>query len=189
MVYGDFEYDPADEKHPTRPREIYGTMKLAGEIATRGLAQYFGIPATIVRPSAVYGPTDMNRRVTQIFLENAILGRKLVVHGEDEKLDFTFVADAAKGFVLAATKTEGAEQTFNITSGHAHTLVQYAEALKEHFPDLRVEIAARDTGRPKRGTLDIGKARDLLGYTPDHSLASGVEQYVRFVRQHGGMGD
>ena len=27
MVYGDFQYEPADEKHPTNPKEIYGTMK------------------------------------------------------------------------------------------------------------------------------------------------------------------
>ena len=34
MVYGDFQENPATEEHPTNPKEIYGTMKLAGESIT-----------------------------------------------------------------------------------------------------------------------------------------------------------
>jgi nucleoside-diphosphate-sugar epimerase len=60
MVYGDFQSNPADEQHPLCPRNIYGAMKLAGEVCTLGLARTFGLKASVVRPSAVYGPTDMN---------------------------------------------------------------------------------------------------------------------------------
>ena len=77
MVYGDFLKRTADEVHPTNPKDIYGTMKLAGEQVTKGLSRYFGIKSSIIRPSAVYGPTDMNRRVSQIFLEKAIKKQKL----------------------------------------------------------------------------------------------------------------
>lgn len=186
MVYGDFQYTPADEEHPLNPRGIYGTMKLAGEVVCQGLAETYGIPHTIIRPSAVYGPTDMNRRVTQIFVENALSGRKLIVNGADEALDFTFVEDAAKGFVLAATHARGAGETFNITSGHAHRLVEFAEALKQLIPSVEYEIRERDSSHPKRGTLGIDKARQRLGYEPDHTLETGLAKYVEFVRKNGG---
>ena len=75
MVYGDFNYSPADEEHPKNPKGVYGTSKLSGEIFTRGLSSEFDIPFSIVRPSAVYGPTDINLRVSQIF----ILRRALVL--------------------------------------------------------------------------------------------------------------
>ena len=185
MVYGDFQYSPADEEHPCRPATIYGAAKLAGEEVALGLGRSYGIPATVIRPSAVYGPTDMNRRVTQIFVENALHGRPLTVRGSDEKLDFTHVDDAAKGFVLAGTRPEGAGQIFNITSGHAHTLLEYVDVLRGLFPDLEVEVTERDTSRPKRGTLDISRARELLGYRPDRNLAEGVADYVAFVKEHG----
>lgn len=185
MVYGDFQYSPADEEHPKQPATIYGVMKLAGEEVARGLGRTFGIDTTIIRPSAVYGPTDMNRRVTQIFLERAMLGKKLVVQGADEKLDFTFVEDVAKGFVLAGTKPEGANETFNVTSGHAYTLVEFAEVLRQHFPKMTYEVRERDASRPKRGTLAIDKAKRLLGYAPDFTLEEGVRRYVDFVEQHG----
>lgn len=182
MVYGDFIYDPADEEHPTNPKEIYGTMKLAGEVITRGLCDFYKIEHAIVRPSAVYGPTDMNRRVSQIFLEKAIRRKKIKVHGEDESLDFTYVDDTARGFVLAATQPGGVNQTFNITYGKAHRLLDYVKELKKFFPDLEYEVVPRDSFRPKRGTLSIDKARSLLNYEPQFSLSEGIRRQVEFVK-------
>jgi len=184
MVYGDFISETADEDHPTNPKEIYGTMKLAGEVVTRGLSGFFNIPYSIIRPSAVYGPTDMNRRVSQIFLEKAIRNEIINIHGIDEALDFTYVKDIAKGFVLASIEDKGIGETFNITCGNAKTLLEYAQALKKHFPDVEYKIIERDAFRPKRGTLSIDKARKLLSYEPDYDLEKGIDEYVRFVKKH-----
>ncbi|WP_291499421.1 NAD-dependent epimerase/dehydratase family protein [Desulfocurvus sp.] len=184
MVYGDFKADVAEEdSHPTYPKEPYGTMKLAGENVTRGLTNFYGLEHAIVRPSAVYGPTDMNRRVSQIYVEKALRGEVLKVFGEDEKLDFTYVKDIANGFILAATHPGGANQTFNITTGKAQRLLDYVLELKNLFPDLRYEVVPRDAFRPKRGTLSIDKARRLMGYEPAYDLARGVAEYVDFVRR------
>ena len=184
MVYGDFQSEVATESHQKRPKEVYGTMKLAGEVVTRGLADFYGIPYTIVRPSAVYGPTDMNRRVSQIFIEKAINKQKIKVQGKDEKLDFTYIKDIAHGAILATIKDEGKGEDFNITHGKAHTLLDYVECLKCHFPDLDYDIVPRDSFRPKRGTLSIEKASKLLGYMPQYSLQDGVNDYVEFINKH-----
>jgi UDP-glucose 4-epimerase len=184
MVYGDFQSDVATEDHPTRPKEIYGTMKLAGEIITFGLGRFFDIPVTGIRPSAVYGPTDMNQRVTQIFLDNAMLGKKLIVEGEDVALDFTFVEDIAEGFGLAATKDKAIGEVFNVTAGQAYKLLDYIEILKEYFPDLDCEVRERDSSRPKRGTLSIEKANRMIGYSPRHTLRQGLEKYISFKKEN-----
>jgi len=184
MVYGDFQTNPAEEDHPTQPKEIYGTMKLAGEEVTRGLGRFYGIDWSIIRPSAVYGPTDMNRRVSQIFLEKALRREKINVQGADESLDFTYVKDIAKGFVLASTEESGAGETFNITCGEARRLLDFALIVKEHFPWVEYEITERDSFRPKRGTLSIEKAKRLLGYESDYNLEKGIAEYVAFLRSH-----
>jgi len=184
MVYGDFVSDIATEDHPTNPKEIYGTMKLAGEIVTKGLGGFFNIPYTIIRPSAVYGPTDMNRRVTQIFIEKAFMGNTISINGKDEKLDFTYVKDIARGFVLAASSKNGENQVFNITHGKAHTLLDFVLCLKKHFPDINYEITERDEFRPKRGTLSIEKAKKLIGYEPRYSLQDGIDEYIEFIKEH-----
>ena len=92
MVYGDFTKIPVPEDAEKDPKDIYGGMKLAGEILTRVYAKRYGIAYTIIRPSAVYGPTDNNRRVIQIFLENAFAGEPIYINrGSDTVLDFTYV--------------------------------------------------------------------------------------------------
>jgi UDP-glucose 4-epimerase len=183
MVYGDFIGKEALEEHPTKPKELYGTMKLAGEIILRGLGNFYGVPYSIVRPSAVYGPTDMNQRVSQIFIEKAIRNELINVQGKDEKLDFTYVTDIARGFVLAAVSPNSNGQTFNITSGNARTLLDFVNCLKVHFPRLRYEVTNRDEFRPQRGTLNIDKAKKLLNYSPQYTLEKGISEYIQSLKE------
>jgi UDP-glucose 4-epimerase len=180
MVYGDFKYTPADEEHPTNPKDIYGGSKLCGEVMTKTFHNRFGIEYTIVRPSAVYGPSDINQRVSQIFIDNAIKGKEIVVQGGDLKLDFTYVEDVAEGFVLATMSPKGANQTFNITCGDGRSLVEYAEILKKHIPNIKVKVTEADKKLPVRGTLDITKARKLLKYNPQYDLEKGIVEYLKF---------
>ena len=181
MVYGDFKKNKVSEIDKLSPKEIYGTMKLGGEIVTKGLCKFYNIPFTIIRPSAVYGPTDMNNRVSQIFIERAQKGQTIKIQGKDEKLDFTFVEDLANGCILAATKKNGVNETFNITYGKAETLYKFVIILSKHFRKLKYKIVKRDSFRPKRGTLSINKAKRLLNYKPIYNLEKGIKKYLNFV--------
>ena len=181
MIYGDFKKKIINESHQKKPKEIYGTMKLAGEIVTRGLCDFYKIKYNIVRPSAVYGPTDMNRRVSQIFIEKALNNEVLRIHGKNEYLDFTYVKDIAHGMVQAAISKISGED-FNITNGKAHSLLQYVKILKKFIPGLKYEIVPRDKFRPKRGTLSNKKAQKLIKYNPKYTLEKGIKEYLDFIK-------
>ncbi len=181
MVYGNFLEDPIKETHCTEPVNVYGTMKLAGEYTTKGLCNTYKIPYVIIRPSAVYGPTDINKRVSQLFAENAMHGKKLVVKGgEDERLDFSYVKDVAKGITLA-TFHPCTGEIFNITGGNSYSLLDFAKITKKYFPETAIEVVEREQDRPKRGGLDISKARTLLGYQPEYDLEKGIKEYIDFL--------
>ena len=183
MVYGNFKRKQARETDATDPIDIYGTMKLAGETVVKGLSKYCDIPHTIIRPSAVYGPTDMNERVTQFLLVKAVNKDKILeVHGKDEKLDFTYIEDIAEGCVKAATKKQGLNNTFNITNGKGRTILSYAKILGKYFKNSKYKIVKRNRAMPKRGTLSISKAKKLLGYKPKYSLEKGTAKYIEFLR-------
>lgn len=182
MVYGDFTREPMPETEQTAPKDVYGGMKLAGEVLVQSFSRAFGLKHAIVRPSAVYGPTDMNDRIVQRFVECALWGRPLTVRNPGTTaLDFSYVADVAHGLVrvlLAPVENE----TFNITAGTGRTLAELHELLAAQFPDMPVEVAADDDDfRPKRGALDISKARTLVGYDPAYPLERGVAEYLDFL--------
>ena len=189
FVYGNFQREPADEDHPTDPIDVYGGTKLAGEALVKGFGRRFGVEFVIVRLSAVYGPTDANRRVTQIFVENALLGRPLVLHeGGSSRVDFTYCEDAAQGLALAGLHPAAANETFNITRGEGRSLKELAEIVSELVPGTVTEEHPATEPRPERGALDIGRARRVLGYEPRMSLEAGMENYVGFVRESGVLG-
>ena len=180
MIYGDFEEIPAPEDHPKRPKDIYGGTKYAGEVMTETYSRRYGIPYSIIRPSAVYGPYDVNRRVSQIFVENAFLGKPIILYGGGHQiLDFTFVEDAAEGMIKVMFHEKAEGEVFNITYGRGYTLHELAEILKTHFADLDVKIIEEeDVFRPKRGALSIEKAKSLVGYDPQVSLEEGIKRYI-----------
>ncbi len=185
MVYGDFQRVPADEDHPTNPKELYGALKLSGEIITRAYSRLYGIEHAIVRPSAVYGPTDNNRRVLSVFLDNALQGKPLELRGEQTMLDFTYVTDVASGMVAATFHPGGGDNTFNITRGEGRTLLQAAELVAKLVPGTRIEILEAERSIPTRGTLDISRARSLIDYDPKVDLKQGLERYLAFLKDQG----
>ena len=186
MTYGNFQYSPANENHPMNPVDVYGGTKLAGEILTKAYGKKFNIEYTIIRPSAVYGPTDANKRVSQIFVENALMGKTLKLEGGGQsRLDFSYIEDVAHGFVLAMKSEKAANEIFNITRGEGRSLKEFVEILQTLIPNVKTEIVPADKTRAERGALDISKARKLLGYEPKYSLEEGLKLYVDFVKKSG----
>lgn len=188
MVYGDFKKDDngniisAKESQECNPIGVYGSMKLSGEYIIKSYNNIFDIPYLIIRPSAVYGPTDCNRRVTEIFMKNAFLGKDLRLdNGGEHKLDFTYVSDTANGFILA-TESSIVNETFNITYGIGRKIKEYAQVLQSHFDGLETYNKSINVTRPNRGSLDISKAKNLLNYFPRYPLEYGIKKYINFIK-------
>lgn len=183
MVYGNFLADEVDETHPLEPIGIYGALKLSGEKIVIAYNQVFDLPYTIVRPSALYGPRCVSRRVGQVFIENALRGEPLRVEGDgDERLDFTYVDDLVSGIEQIIQSEASKNQTFNLTYGSSRSIKELVGLVVERFPHVGVEHVARDDLMPVRGTLSIDKARDVLGYRPQNPLEVGVAKYVDWYK-------
>jgi nucleoside-diphosphate-sugar epimerase len=181
MVYGDFE-DQVLEDDECRPQGQYGIMKLAGEWLVKDYARRTGIEYVIIRPSAVYGPLDVEDRVISKFMTAAMRGETLRVNGAGETLDFTYVDDAADGIVSAATRIMSRNNTYNITKSHSVSLLEAAEMIVELVGSGTIEVADRDPDFPSRGALNIDRARTILGYDPKVDVREGIEQYFNWYK-------
>jgi len=180
MVYGDFK-DQVREDAPCNPQGQYGIMKLAGEWLVKDYARRTGMEYVIIRPSAVYGPLDVEDRVVAKFMLTAMRDGALKVNGSEETLDFTYVDDAADGIVAAATLSVAKNRTYNITKSHSVSLLQAAEMIVKIVGKGRIEVHDRDADFPSRGSLDITAARRYLDFDPQVDVEEGFQRYYQWL--------
>ena len=180
MVYGDFT-DQVREDAICNPQGQYGIMKLAGEWLVKDYARRTGMEYVIIRPSAVYGPLDVEDRVVAKFMLTAMRGETLKVNGAGETLDFTYVDDAADGIVAAALEVGAANDTYNITKSHSVSLLQAAEMVVGIVGRGSIEVRNKDADFPSRGALNIDRARAKLGYDPKVDVEEGFHAYYNWL--------
>lgn len=184
MVYGNFVTGEVKEETACEPLGIYGALKFAGEKMVIAYNQVFGLPYTIIRPSALYGERCVSQRVGQIFIENAIRGLEVSVNGDgSDRLDFTYVADFVDGVLKVIENPNSINQIFNLTYGESRSIAEMADILVARFRDVSVKYLSRDNLTPARGTLCVDKAKSMLGYNPTHPLDIGFVNYIEWYRQ------
>ena len=176
MVYGDFA-DDVKEDALCRPQGQYGIMKLAGEWLVRDYTRSSGMAHTILRPSAVYGPLDVEDRVIAKFMLTAMRGGTLKVNGASETLDFTYVDDTANGIVAAALSQTSANKTYNITKSRSVSLLDAANLIVKIVGRGTIECHDKDADFPRRGALNIESARQDFAYNPRVDIEQGLQQY------------
>jgi UDP-glucose 4-epimerase len=180
MVYGDFGNN-VTEDYPCRPQGQYGIMKLCGEELVKDYHRRGAFDYTVIRPSAVYGPLDVENRVVAKFMLTAMRGGNLHVNGAEETLDFTYVDDAAEGIVAAALSTNTSNQTYNITRGRGESLLHAAELAVRIAGRGTIEINNKDAAFPSRSSLNIDAAVRDFGYSPTVDIAQGFQEYYNWL--------
>jgi len=114
------------------------------------------------------------------------LCKPLILHnGGQDRIDFTYVKDTAHGIVLAALSEKARNETFNITRGEGRSIKDFTEVIRQRFPQIQIEDIPADERRPHRGSLDITKARALLGYQPEYDIKRGINEYIDFILESG----
>ena len=184
MVYGDFNSTDVNEETVCKPIGIYGTLKLSGELLLKSYKQVFDLPYTIIRPSALYGERCVSRRVGQIFIENAIQNLDIAINGDGEdELDFTYIEDLVNGISLCCSNEKAINQTFNLTFGRSKKINDLVKILINEFPNVKVLYKEKEKFMPERGTLNIEKAKKLIGYDPSNPIETGYMKYINWYKK------
>lgn len=185
MVYGNFnEKNVNEDKSVCNPIGIYGALKFSGEKLVIAYNQVFDLPFTIIRPSALYGERCISRRVGQIFIENAIQNKPIIIDGDgSDKLDFTYINDLMEGIHRVIVNRNSKNEIFNITHGNGRSIKELINILMKNFPNIKVQNRERDKLMPERGTLSIDKANKLIGYRPIWNLEKGYQNYIDWYKK------
>jgi UDP-glucose 4-epimerase len=186
-VYGEPEYLPVDEGHPTRPVSPYAESKLEAENLCREFQERYGLRTTVIRPFNVYGPgmrNDQYGGVIARFIERLSLGKPPVIYGDGEQTrDFVHVEDAVRAMVLALESRKAVGRTFNVATGAPTSINRLAQLLIELLGADGIEAEHRKAraGDVRYSYADIQEARDVLGFEPRISLKEGLSALLRIT--------
>ena len=166
----------------------YAITKLLGEHYASFWARAYGLPIVSTRMFNVYGPYERpgkHRNVVSKFIAAALAGEPLVITGTgDETRDFTFMADAVRGMLLASTADVAPGTVVNIASGVATPVRRVAELVNELSGNGAGVVfqPRRAWDRIGQRLADISRARCLLGYEPTVALEEGLSITVDWLR-------
>jgi UDP-glucose 4-epimerase len=176
-IYGECD-GPATEDSPRRPLSPYGTSKLCGEEYLATYNRLYGTTHVSLRFANVYGPRQNphgEAGVVAIFFGLLAEGRPTKVFGTgSQQRDYVYVGDVARAAVAAFDLDGG---VINIGTGRAssdlelHTACCAAAGVEQEpiFAPARL-------GDLQRSVLDISRAREALGWTPQLSLEQGLAE-------------
>lgn len=182
-IYGQPEYLPIDEAHPTRPTSPYGLDKLASDHYARLYADRYGVDAVALRYFNVYGPgqSDEYAAVVAVFRDQALDGGPLTVEGDGSQTrDFVHVDDVVQANLRAATcESCHCGRGYNVATGEAATIRELAELVRDAV-DAEPAIVHVDPreGDVDRSVADVSAARDRLGYEPTVRLRDGLAELL-----------
>jgi UDP-glucuronate decarboxylase len=166
-------------------RWTYAVSKLAGEHMSHAYHDEFGLPAVTVHPFNVYGPGQIGGGAIRAFIEAALAGRDLTIHGDGSQIRaWTYVDDMVDGVLLCLERPEAVGQTFNIGNPRATvTILELARAIKRltacpgeivHVPLGYVDVELR--------IPNVEKARELLGFDAKVDLEDGLARTIAWYR-------
>jgi UDP-glucose 4-epimerase len=184
-VYGEAEYLPIDEKHPTRPVSPYAESKLEAENLCLAFQKKYGLNAVVFRLFNVYGSRmreDQYGTVIIRFIKRLMDGKPPIIYGDGEQTrDFVHAADTVNALMLALNNKAAAGETFNIGFGTPVTVNRLARLLIELFKaeDVKPVYRNKRSGDIRNSYADIHKARDFLGFKPSLNLEEGLSMLLR----------
>ncbi len=192
QLYGKPDYLPVDEKHPTRPVDVNGINKLAGEWYHLLYNNVYGIRATTLRLTNTYGPgmrvKDARQTFLGIWIRLLIENRPFEVWGGEQLRDFTYVDDAVDAFLLAALREEANGQVYNLGGCEVVTLQQLAELLVKANQGGEFVVRAFPADRRR---IDIGdyyaddqRIRSDMNWSPKVDLLEGLSRSLDYYRRN-----
>ncbi len=209
-VHGDVRRPPADESAPIAPGDVYQATKAEAEALALDFGRRRGLPVSVVRPGAIYGPGET--RLLKLFRSIA-RGRYAVVGSGRSFYHPVYIDDLVQGFLLALEHPQAPGEAFIIAGAEYASQDELAALIARHTGGrvLPFHIPARPLQwagdlveavcvplglEPplhrrrvdfwtKSRAFSIDKARRVLGYAPQVSLDQGVARTAAWYRQAG----
>ena len=144
------------------------------------------MPAVTVHPFNVYGPGQIGGGAIRAFIEAALAGRDLVIHGDGSQIRaWCYVDDMVEGTLLCLERPEAVGQAFNIGNAALDGDDQRARAADQaaHRLPGRARLPAAALRGRRAAHPERRKARELLGFEARVDLDEGLAKTIAWYRE------
>jgi UDP-glucose 4-epimerase len=182
-VYGSEVELPMREDAYLQPYSPYGVSKLAAEHLCHLYWENYGIPVVSLRYFTIYGPRQRPDMAFHRFIKNALRGESITVYGDGEQTrDFTYISDAIEANLLSL-KEGVVGKVFNIGGGSqvsVNAVISHLEGILGQRIQVNYQPALK--GEMRHTYADCLRARILLGYSPQVSIADGLAREAEWLK-------
>ena len=188
-VYGESEALPLAEETPLQPKSPYAVSKIVNEMYAGLFTNQFDLEVVTLRYFNVYGPRQrpdsMYAAAVPIFIHRLLNEKPITIFGDgDHTRDLINIHDVVRANLIASEHSNAAGEIFNVCTGIETRLLDLLSVLYELFPNApQTEFTSPRAGDIFRSVGSAHKARRLIGFMAQTSLADGLKETVESMRQ------
>jgi UDP-glucuronate decarboxylase len=189
-IYGEPEMHPQREDYwghvnPIGKRSCYDEGKRCGEALSVAYAEQHDVDVRVVRIFNTYGPrmNEYDGRVISNFITQALREQPISIYGDGSQTrSLCYQRDLIAG-LLAMMETATDPGPINLGTQQEMTVLEIAQTIIELTKSSsRLEHHPLPSDDPTRRRPDISKARRVLGWQPEVSLADGLAETIDYYR-------
>lgn len=182
-IYGEQEYFPADEKHPTNPVSPYGITKLTIEKYLYFYRNEYGLKYSILRYANVYGPRQNpfgEAGVVAIFTNKLLRNENPVINGNGKQTrDYVFVEDVVKANVIALN--DNSSEIYNVGTGTETSVNELFLKLNKVAGNKAEEKhGPAPKGEQLRSVISSAKLFNRFKWKPSIKIDDGLQKTFNF---------
>lgn len=190
-VYGDELNLPKFEGREGALLSPYALTKRCDEEWAKQYTLHYGLATIGLRYFNVFGrrqnPDGAYAAVIPRFIRQILKGERPTINGDGrQSRDFTYVENVVEAnFKACLAPAEASGEVFNVAFGESSVLIDvYRTITKALGREIEPIFGPDRPGDVRHSLADIGKARRLLGYSPDYSFDQGLVEAIEWYKNN-----
>ena len=186
-VYGPQEHMPINENVLPNPICSYGIVKTATENYLNLYRHLYSLDFVALRISNPFGQYQMPRAqgLVAALIGKVLTGATIDIWGDGSVVrDYLYIDDLVEAILLAmALENSKAPRVYNVGSGVGRSVNEVLSAIETiHGNRPSVNYSPERSADVRVNVLDVGLARDHLGWHPNTEWASALEKTYSWLR-------
>ena len=169
------------------PMSLYAVTKAASTNFSQLMAKIFGKPIITVRPFSVYGYFEEPIRLIPATIWHCLKHKDMDLSNGTNSMDFIFIEDVVAACIKLIKTPSLNGEIINLGTGEGHTIKEVVQKiLNISQSNIALNWGRLSTSKftPEKWVANPRKMENVLKWTPQHSLDSGLRKTIDWMREN-----